>query len=164
MSLLELCRWIQDTALPSFVRDTPAAFPWLDCVHVIAATFVFGMIIIVDLRLLGLCSRSEPVSRMTDGIVPWIWAGFAVSVVTGSLMFSQTAVKYYGNLLFRTKMSLLLLAGLNMLVFHLITYRKVGLWDRRLPPPLAARMAGLVSLILWGAVIVAGRWIGFTLE
>jgi hypothetical protein len=87
-----------------------------------------------------------------------------VSLVTGSLLFSQTASKYYLNTMFRTKMLLLLLAGLNMAVYHLCTARTVSRWDRALPPPAAVRVAGLTSLALWTGVIVVGRWIGFTLE
>jgi hypothetical protein len=85
-------------------------------------------------------------------------------VITGSLLFSQTASKYYLNTMFRTKMLLLVLAGLNMALFHLITWRSVAAWDRRLPPPAAVRLAGFTSLAFWTGVIVVGRWIGFTLE
>jgi hypothetical protein len=59
---------------------------------------------------------------------------------------------------------LLLLAGLNVLVFHLTVYRGVSAWDRVSVPPLRARMAGALSLALWFGLIAAGRAIGYSLD
>jgi hypothetical protein len=49
-----------------------------------------------------------------------------------------------------------------MAIFHLGIYRRIGEWDELLPPPRAARAAGLSSMGLWIVVIVLGRWIGFS--
>jgi hypothetical protein len=78
-------------------------------------------------------------------------------------MFSSRAVQYAGNLAFQLKLGLLLLAGLNMAVFHLVTFRSIGRWDRQATPPAAARLAGGLSLLLWLAIIACGRTIGFTI-
>jgi hypothetical protein len=164
MTFAQLCQWLEAQPLPTAIRDSPILFPWIESVHVMAATFVVGALIVLDLRLVGAFSRDQPVSRMTERLTPWIWGGFCVSLATGALLFSQTAEKYYLNTMFRAKMSLLLLAALNMLLFHFVTYRKVATWDDALSPPVSVRAAGLVSLGVWTAVIVVGRWIGFTLE
>lgn len=164
MSLYGLLQWLQSLPLPTAIRESATAFPWIECIHVISATFVFGLLIVLDLRLIGIFSKDQPISRMSDRIVPWIWGGFVVSAITGSLMFSQTATKYYLNELFRAKMLLLVIAALNMMIFHYFTYRTVTVWDNTIPPPAAVRMAGLASLACWAAVVIVGRWIGFTLE
>jgi hypothetical protein len=59
------------------------------------------------------------------------------------------------------KMLLLLTAGVNMLTFHLLTYRGVANWT--LHPPRAAKIAGAVSVVLWIAIVTFGRWIGYTM-
>lgn len=164
MSLYGLFQWLQSQPLPTAIRESPTAFPWIECFHVISATFVVGLLIILDLRLIGACSRDQPVTRFTERIVPWVWGGFVASVITGGLLFCQTATKYYTNEMFRTKMIILLVAALNMLIFHLATYRRASTWDMTMPPPWAVRSAGLASLACWLAVMVVGRWIGFTLE
>jgi hypothetical protein len=76
-------------------------------------------------------------------------------------MFTTSAHTYFGNVAFQLKALALLGAGLNMAVFQLLTARGIGAWDLG-PPPRAARVAGLVSLLLWAAVVLLGRWIGFT--
>jgi hypothetical protein len=82
------------------------------------------------------------------------------AVITGVMLFSANATGYITNTPFLVKMGLLLALGLNMLYFHVVTYRSVGQWDIGPAAP-AARAAGLVSSVLWLAVVGFGRWIGF---
>jgi hypothetical protein len=94
--------------------------------------------------------------------LPWSWAGFGVMVATGSLLFTSNAAKLYiNNPSFQIKMLLILLAGVNALVYHLTVYRRVTAWDTAPVTPLGARIAGALSLLLWVSVVFAGRWIGF---
>jgi hypothetical protein len=77
-------------------------------------------------------------------------------------MFAANANTYLGNTAFRLKMLTLLAAGLNMAIFQRITVRGVGSWDQNVRPPLAARTAGVLSILIWVTVICLARWIGFT--
>lgn len=155
--------WLQNTPLAIAIADSPIAFPWIESFHVMAAAIVVGLLIYVDLRLLGRHATGRQVTKMSAASLPWIWGAFCISVVTGVLMFSQTAVKYSTNKLFLTKMILLVVAGINMGVFHFSTWKSVDKWDLQLPPPSSVRFAGAASLMLWLAVIVVARWIGFSL-
>jgi putative copper export protein len=92
----------------------------------------------------------------------WTWAAFALTALTGGLMFITNAVVYFHNTYFRAKMILLVLAGLNMLVFELTARRTIQQWDSARSTPRAAKVVATVSLIIWVGVIVAGRVIGFT--
>jgi hypothetical protein len=122
---------------------------------------VIGSIIRVDLRLLGRSDRDRPFSELSAEMLPWTWTAFLATAVAGALLFSSKAVIYYGNIPFRLKMLLLVLAGLNMLWFHWIGARNAASWDLG-HTPLAARIAGGLSLMLWTGIVAAGRWIGFT--
>ena len=144
------------------MRYTNPAMPVVEAAHVLAAVLVFGTVLVVDLRLLGLLDRSRALTRVSRETLPLTWAAFAVSVVTGSLMFTTSALTYFGNAAFQLKALALLAAGLNMALFQLSTARGVAAWDRDRPPPRAARAAGLLSILLWAAVVLLGRWIGFT--
>ncbi len=158
-----LLQWLHDTGIATAIREGDTLFPWIECVHVLAITFVVGSIAAVDLRLLGLASRDRRFSSLNAEIVPLTWIAFAVAVVSGSLLFSAKAPQYAANAAFDFKMVLLLLAGVNMAVFQVLTLRSVGLWDAAASTPLPAKLAGGLSLCIWIGVVVCGRIIGFTM-
>jgi hypothetical protein len=139
-------------------------FANLEIVHVIAVATVFSSIVMVDLRLLGLGARNSAVSRITAEYLPLTWIAYAVALLVGSVMFVSKAHTYFYNRDFELKFLCMVLAGINMLVFHLGAYRSVLAWDNQLPPPRAARLAGAVSIALWIGVIFFGRWTGFSTE
>ena len=162
MSIQTLLEGLQSTPVGTAIRESGWMFPIIECVHVLAITFVVGTIAMVDLRLLGFASRGRAVTRLTTEILPWTWGGFVVAVTTGSLLFSSAALKYFNNTPFRLKMVLLLLAGTNMVIFHAVTERSIHHWDEHPSPPMVAKVTGALSLLFWCGVIAAGRWIGFT--
>jgi uncharacterized protein DUF6644 len=132
----------------------------LESIHVLAATTVLGSILMVDLRLLGLAARGHPVSRITKEVVPWTYGACALSVLAGAGMFISRANHYAGNRAFQVKMVLLVLAGINMAVFHLATARGIARWDTASTVPATSKLAGACSLLLWTGIMMAGRWIG----
>lgn len=150
--------WLQMT--PVAVSVSEVWFPWVESVHVIALATVVGTLFIIDTRLLGLTSRHLRFTYVSERLLPWTWGAFAVSAITGSLLFMSNAQGYVSNTPFLIKMGLLVLAGLNMAYFQFVTYRSVASWDAGRPVP-AARFAGALSLTLWILIIGFGRWIGF---
>jgi hypothetical protein len=159
--LLEFSQWLGATRLGAAVAE--AWFPQVECVHVIAIAAVVGTIFLVDTRLIGLTSMGLSFRLIVKRLLPWTWAGFVLAAVTGFALFASNAVAYYENGAFRLKLMLLILAAVNMLYFELVTFRSVGTWDTSAKPPVAARLAGVLSLALWCGVIMTGRWIGFSL-
>jgi hypothetical protein len=160
-SLEQTLATLQDLNLPTQIRESVWMFPTIETVHVFALVLVVGTIMTVDLRLLGLANRERAFSELAAEMLPWTWTAFAVAVIAGMLMFSSKAVTYYGNLPFRLKMICLLLAGINMLMFHWVGTRNLAAWDRGRTPR-SAKFAGAASLTLWITIVGAGRWIGFT--
>jgi hypothetical protein len=162
MDIDGILKWLEATSLASSIRDGLLLFPLLESTHVIALALVFGTIAIIDLRLLGVASSERPFKLMASDILKWTWAAFAVTAVTGSLMFITNASVYYHNFYFRTKMLLLLLAGVNMASFEMTLGRSVHRWDKAPSAPPAGRAVAVLSLAIWISVIFAGRLIGFT--
>ncbi|HTQ35532.1 MAG TPA: DUF6644 family protein [Steroidobacteraceae bacterium] len=153
---------IESSAVGEWMRSNVLAMPFVEASHVLCITLVFGTILVVDLRLLGLFDRGRPVTRVAHEMLRVTWLAFAGAVLTGALYFSANATTYWFNTAFRFKMLTILAAGLNMAVFQLITYRGVAAWDHAMATPRAARIAGAVSILLWVTVITLGRTIGFT--
>jgi len=162
MSLNQTLTALENTSVGTAVRESIWLFPTIETVHVLAIVLVVGSIMIVDLRLLNLASRRRPVSELLAEVLPWTWGAFVCAAITGSLLFSSSALKYAHNTPFRLKMLLLVVAAINMVVFHLGVFRSVSQWDHGQSPPGRARLAGGISLALWVWVVACGRWIGFT--
>lgn len=144
------------------VRESLWLFPVIETAHLLGMAVLVGTVVAFDLRLLGWVMRRERVSELAGRLLPWSWAGFAVQVITGVLLFSSEAVHVYANAAFRVKMLLIFLAGVHALVFHWIVYRDVAKWDESAVLPVGAKVAGLVSILIWIGVVAAGRFIGFT--
>jgi hypothetical protein len=156
-----LFHWLHETPFATAIRESGVLFPWIESVHVLALTLVVGSIAIVDLRLLGIASVNRSVASLSTDVLPFTWAAFVLAVLTGSALFASHAVGYAGNLQFRMKMLLLVLAGVNMLLFHLIVGRGIGRWTDPGITPWQGKIAGLISLLLWIGIVASGRWIGF---
>ena len=86
-----------------------------------------------------------------------------LALVTGTLLLVAYASAAYENVYFRIKAAALVLAAVNALVYHTTVERRISEWDALTRPPLAARLAGLCSIILWTCVILMGRMTGYTL-
>lgn len=155
---------VQDTTVATAIREGATLFPWIECLHVLAITIVLGSIAVVDLRLIGLRSRDRSVQRTLLDALPITWCAFAAAVVTGALLFASNATTYAHNIYFQAKLALIVLAGLNMAVFHFLLARDADAWHTTALTPLRARVAGMVSLGLWIAIAACGRWIGFTIN
>lgn len=161
MSLHSILESVQSSAIAEWMRDTNPAMQVVESTHVLAAVLVLGTVLIADLRLLGITDSHRSFTRISRETLRLTWLAFAVAVATGSLMFTTSAQTYFGNAAFQLKALALLAAGLNMLLFQVLTARSVAAWDDG-KPPRAARIAGIASLLLWAAVVLLGRWIGFT--
>lgn len=161
MHLLELCKWLQHTSVGTAVAESDWLFPFIETIHIWGIILLVGTTGVLDLRLLGFILTKQRVSELHGRLIRWTWTGFAVMFITGSLMFASEAAKMYTNGAFRFKMLLIVIAGLNALVFELTAFRHVANWDDAPRTPIGAKVAACVSLIAWVGVIAAGRWIAY---
>ena len=136
----------------------------IDCGLGFAIALVLGTILIVDLRLLGFASTKRPFTELSKQVLPFTWAAFVLAVIAGSLLFISQPAEYFANTAFWIKMSVIVLAGINMMVFEFSTVRDVQTWNLDPTPPAPARLAGAISIACWILVVVLGRLIAFTLD
>jgi hypothetical protein len=162
MDIPALLSSLESTAIATRIRDGLYLFPLLEAIHVFGLAMVFGTIMIIDLRLLGAASTNRSFKRMASDILKWTWAGFAVTAATGFLMFITNAGVYYNNTVFRAKMVMLVLAGVNMFIFELTAGRSKQNWDKSPSAPTIGKATAVLSLAFWISIIFLGRWIGFT--
>jgi hypothetical protein len=159
--MLEFCQWLDQTSVGVAIRQSLWLFPAIETVHLLGMAALVGTITVLDLHLLGWAMPHQRVSRVAARLIPWAWFGFGVQVISGVLLFSSEAVKIYGNPAFRLKMVLLLFAGTHALIFQTFVRQKLPSWDDRPSLPLAAKLMGSISILLWVSIVTAGRFIGF---
>ena len=159
--MLEAMRWLERSPLGAAMRESVWLFPAVETLHIFGFAVLVGAIVAFDLRLLGL-SPGASVERLERHLVPFAAASLLIVLPTGLALFASRASEYFENPVFRLKMVLLALAGLNALAFHRGVYRSVAAWDTasRIPP--RARLAGFLSILLWLGIVTAGRWIAYS--
>ncbi len=154
---------VQYSPIGDFIATSGWAFPTVETIHVIALVTVVGAIAVMDLRLIGLASMDSKITQVSQDTIKLTWIAFIIAAITGLLMFTSKAADYMINPYFLIKMGLLVLAGLNMLYFHFVTWKNVDQWDSAAAIPMAVKVSGIMSLIFWCVIVFFGRAIGFTL-
>ena len=156
MSLRSLFEWVD--AFPSSIamRESLYAFPVLLTIHLISLAMFAGLVVMMDLRLVGVAFRGTPFSEVQARLFPWQMVGMALTSLAGLLLLYSQPMRYFGKVLYWIKIALIVLAGLNALLFHLTTYRSVARWDTA-GPPRRARVAGVLSLAMWACIVAFGR-------
>lgn len=157
MSLLDFCRWLQYSQPLIAMRGSPWLFPVIATIHLMGLTVIGGAVLLVDLRLLGLGLRRQPVAELARDAERWLWGGLLVMVSTGIPLFMCFATKYYYLTFFWVKMVALCL----VVVFTLSVRRRVAMADETRINPVWSKVVALASLALWTTVAIGGRWIGF---
>lgn len=128
--------------------------------HLITVGLFFGTILMVDLRLLGVAFKQTPVSKLSDKTLTLTVVGFGILVFTGILLFMAKPEEYYHNLSFRWKMIFIVLAAINIAIFHTRVQKNQPEWDLG-PTPAGAKISAIISLVCWLAVMSFGRLIAY---
>lgn len=161
MSVLEIAKNIQAMDLFTALRGSDYVYPIVLSCHLVGIAFFAGMILVVDLRLLGLAMRDYPLSQLVGSLRVPKRIGFAVVATCGILLAGSKAVEYSYNSFFQLKLALLALAGMHALVFRRSVYNNTAELDRLASMPIHAKVAGGLSLVLWTSIVISGRGIGY---
>lgn len=127
-------------------------FPLVNSLHVLSICFMLGALLMLDLRIAGLSATRYSIPQLEHDFLALIWMAFILAVLTGSALFITRASAHILNLAFQMKILLMLIAGINMALFH--WFSRAGRHSR------FVAASGLLSLLLWCGVMLAGRWMG----
>jgi hypothetical protein len=147
------------TGIQSITLFSAWGWPILETLHFTGLCLLFGTIAFFDLRVLGWAKR-VPIAAL-HRLVPIGVAGFCLNAVTGVMFVTSDPDQYLYNPAVQTKMALLLVAGVNMILFYALAARQLRAVGPGEPAPLRARVFTLVSLLAWIGVIACGRLITF---
>jgi hypothetical protein len=165
MSATDLLQTMYDSPLGTSLAESLYMYPLVEGVHLLSLAFSFGLIVLTDLRLIGVAFSRVPVAIVLQQLRPWLLGGFVVTFVTGILLTFAAGPELIASPIFPLKLLLIVLAGINALLFELKFGRSVANWRHTsaLPAalPAGAKLAGWISLVLWSAVVVLGRLIPY---
>jgi hypothetical protein len=159
MTIPSMLEWIESTQLSLAIREGGLPYPIIGGVHLLAIALFGGMLLAVDLRLLGWLMPGRPFSAVWHQFQPWKRLGFVVVTVTGLLLAWAEPVRLYGSPSFWVKMALFALVGVHALAFRSKVYGHPEKLDAGIGSQ--AKLAAALSLILWAGLVVSGRLIAF---
>lgn len=163
MTPIEICEWLETTKLAIAVQESLYGFALLVGAHILGVAVSVGVLLWVDLRLLGVALMRRPLKEVYRSLTPWFTAGFVLMLLSGTALFVAFATAAYGNLFFRIKLLLLLLAGANALLFHWFAARSENRSGNAETAFEGTRLAGALSLAIWAGIIVMGRLMSYTM-
>ena len=160
-SVAKFCEWLAGTPLSLMVQSLEWIIPTVQTVHILAIAVVMSSVVLVDLRLLGVAGRQQPISALTGRFFPWVWTALVVLFASGVVLIIGEPARELLNNVFIAKMALLLAAIALTVGFQLSVGRNQAAWDASATRSSGATLLALVSLALWVAIVFCGRWIAY---
>jgi hypothetical protein len=161
MTPKDFLQQLQDSTLGVALSESIYMYPIVEGLHLISLVFSFGLIVLTDLRLIGLFLPTVPVHDVLNKLRPWLIAGFVVTFITGFLLVFVNGPSLFNTWVFPLKLFLILIAGLNAVWFEIKFGQRATEWSNQPKPPGGAKMAGWISLITWSLVVICGRLIPY---
>jgi len=152
---------IQSIDFLTAFSESVLAYPIVLSIHLTCIALFGGMILATDLRLLGVAFKGLTITEVVTSLRAWKRIGGTIMIAMGLLLAASEAEKYAPNPFFWTKMIILGLIGVHALIFRPIVYNKTEELDRSPVIPTKAKVAAILSLVLWTSMFVMGRLIAY---
>ena len=152
--------WLESSALAVYISHSHMLYPVIEIIHILGFILLVGSAFLFDLRLLGI-SKNIRVTALAKHLLPWSRRSLVLVIPSGFLLFMTQATSLSTNRVFGLKLILIVVALSNAGLFHRFTFRSVSDWDHLQPAPAAARAAGMISILVWAAVITCGRFLAY---
>lgn len=154
--------WLTNTPLSKTLQDQAWVVPTSQSIHILAVSIVFGSACMINLRLLGVGRSGRSVSQLSATLVPWMWRGLAVLLATGIVQTVAEPVRQFVTPMFWAKMTMIIIVATMTVLYAKAVRRNAPAWDAAASRPAQAKAFAILSTLLWLAIIVCGRFIGYT--
>lgn len=161
MAVIDILQQLHDSELGTALRESLYMYPLVEGIHLVGLALSVGLILVTDLRLVGLFLKDLPVKAVLHQLRPWVLIGFALTFITGILLLWADGPRIWEIPVFPIKLVLIVLAGINAIWFEFKYGRKTEVLEQGVVLPKGAKFAGWVSLITWSAVVICGRLIPY---
>ena len=159
--LFQLATWLDSQAWSTDLHESYYVYNWVESTHVLTLMVFLGMLIVIDLRMLGLAFTQVPVSTVADRLETPMMIGLTMMVITGFLLYYAIPVRTTTSIWFRIKVVLIIFAAINALLIRHFTKKHSQEWDTNAVPPKRIRIGAALSITFWAGVIMTGRMIAY---
>jgi hypothetical protein len=159
--IIEAAEYIEQSRVGVAIAESRYWWPVFEGTHLLSLSVSFGLILLTDLRLVGVFLRQVPVTDVLHQLRPYVLTGFALTFLSGGLVFWSEAAKVVASPLWTVKCLLIALGGLNALYFEFVIARRPEVIENRAPLPSSVRYAGFASISIWVVVIICGRLLAY---
>jgi len=159
--LFRFAQWLDTHQWSTDLHESYYVYNWVESTHVLSLMLFLGMLLVIDLRMLGVTFKEVPVSRIADRLEIPMMIGFAIMVITGFLLFYAIPVRTTTSIWFRIKVVFIIAAAINALLVRNITKKHSHEWDNDPVPPKRIRIGAGLSITFWAVVIMTGRMIAY---
>jgi uncharacterized protein DUF6644 len=153
--------WLATTAMSNTIQNVTWIIPTVQTVHIVCVALVISAVFLVDLRILGVFARAQPVAALSQRFLPWIWYVILVLLVTGTLLIIGEPTRSVTNPAFALKMAMLITVSALTLVIERPLRRDPRYWEASGGRRATVVSLAVVSLLLWSGIVFAGRWIAY---
>jgi hypothetical protein len=160
-ALDKFCAWIEQTPLSQTIQVTDWFVPTVQTVHILAIAAVMTAAVMLNLRMLGVVGRGEPLASVAARFRPIIWWTLPVLLVSGMLLIAGEPVRSLENWIFQMKMMLVIAAIIVTFASQAPLKKDGAYWDATGARRGALKLIALVSLALWVGIVCSGRWIAY---
>jgi len=154
-----LATWLESTWLHTQMVEKFWLFPLAETIHFLGLTIMFGALLVIDMRVLGVGRFINLKGAMA--YIPVALIGFSLNLITGIAFLAADPFRYFANVAFQWKMALIVIAGLNALWFWFGEHKELLRVADGQDAPFRAKVIALVSIVIWLVVIVAGRMLPY---
>jgi hypothetical protein len=151
--------WLESTFMNQLMVNLFWMFPLMETIHFIGLVLLFGALLVVDGRVLGLCRFMNMKAAMA--FIPVAIVAFALNLISGIFFVASQPLVYFGNMLFQWKMALIVIAGINALWFWFGEHKELCRLADGQDAPFRAKVIALASIVIWVLVIIGGRMIPY---
>ena len=149
--------WLAQTPVSQTIQKIGWIIPTVQTIHILSIAAVIGSMVLLDLRVLGIAARTQSLESVSRRLLPWVWRALIVLLLSGAVMVTGEPGRSLVNSIFQLKMALVIVAG--VLTFFL--QRSLGRASATVDAPGDAKAIAALSLVLWVAIVFAGRWIAY---
>jgi uncharacterized membrane protein len=156
-----LAQSISLTPLSLWIQSTLWVVPWVQTIHIIAIGLLLSSVFMIDMRILNLTGRGQSIAETARRFSPWVWIGFTILLVSGTILVIGEPVRSLLNVFFWTKMGLLAVALISVAFFQVTLRTHPEMWEETHARRTLTKVLAVAALVVWLGIIFAGRFIAY---